>query len=241
MKIIQISDTHLARDKDYRIFGLVNTEDTFLGVLSAIRKEKPDFIIVTGDLSQDGSKESYLRLNSYLSTLDCDVYVIYGNHDNPANFDQYLIGGRVKSKSSLDTEIGRFVFLSSYKKGVDSGYLDSNNLLHLVNNLKANEDCILVMHHHFMILNSLIDIYILENRAEFIQILREYKSKWKLCITGHVHNTYASYLENKLVHSGLSTCIQFAKTPNLLFENKKPGYTIYNFEGNNYKVIEKFI
>ena len=91
MKIIQITDFHLYKDPKQRLYGLVNTNDTLLDVLAVVKKEKPDLVIASGDLSDDGSKESYQRLQVYLSELNCDVYTIYGNHDHPANFDQYLI------------------------------------------------------------------------------------------------------------------------------------------------------
>ena len=69
MKIIQITDTHINADPSTRIFGLVNTEATFLDVLEKVKNEKADLVIATGDLSQDCLIASYERLTSYLNTL----------------------------------------------------------------------------------------------------------------------------------------------------------------------------
>lgn len=241
MKIAQISDTHLFKNPRDLIFGLVNSEDTFLDVLQSVEEEKPDLVLATGDLSQDGSIASYQRLHSYLKRLKCEVYTIYGNHDNPINFDKWLIGCNVKYIPTLETKIGNFIFLNSRKPGSDSGYIDRLNLQHLIDNLEKYNDCIPVIHHHFIPLMTVMDGSILENNAALIDVLRAYKTKIKFCITGHVHNSYQSYIEQMVVFSGLSTCIQYAKAPTLAFEDKPPGFTIYNFNGDTYEVIEKTI
>lgn len=242
IKIIQISDTHICKDTNNRILGLVNPEDTFLDVLQLVKTENPDLVIATGDLSQDGSIESYQRLSNYFKELSCDVYTIYGNHDDPDNFDKWLIGNNVRKVPVLETTIGNFIFLNSYKQGYDSGYIDNAELNHLIDKLTKYDDCIPVIHHHFVPLGTLIDTYIMENNQELLQVLKKYKSNIKFCVTGHVHNSYQSYVEDIPIYSSLSTCIQFAKTKELLFDNKRPGITIYNFyDDNNYEVIEKTI
>lgn len=241
MKIIQISDTHICQNSKSRIFGLINTEDTFLDVLQLAKQEQPDLVLATGDLSQDGSIESYQRLNHYFNSLGCSVYAIYGNHDNPGNFDRWLIGKNVKKESVLESVIGNFIFLNSHKHGSNSGYIDNKNLQHLTTCLEKYDNSIPVIHHHFIPLNTFIDDSILENHIELSNILKSYKSKLKFCITGHTHNLYKSYIDDKIVYSGLSTCVQFAKHKDLFFENKRPGITIYNFHGEAYEVIEKTI
>lgn len=239
MKIIQISDLHLHKYQTYRAFGLVNTNDTFLDVLEQVITEKPDYVIASGDLSQDGSLESYVRLNSYLAQLSCDVYTILGNHDIPANFNQALIKGNVKHCDTLKTDLVNFIFLNSYKENCDSGIVYDAELQSLELQLSQLNNCVVVIHHHFIKLNSVIDSCMLENSGELMSLLIKYQHKIKFCITGHVHNSFNQEMNGIKVHCGLSTCIQFAQTPKLLFENKKPGYTLYNFSENNYEIIEK--
>ena len=236
-----MTDLHLSKNPEEYIFELVKPEKTFIEVLQLVRLEKPDIVLVTGDLSQDGSIESYQRLNNYFKTIKCFVYTIYGNHDNPENFDNWLICNNTRKEAVLKTPIGNFIFLSSFKPNSDSGYIDDKNIQHLILNFEKYNNCIPVIHHHFIPLNTVIDNFILENNEEFVRILKFYKSKIKFCMTGHVHNSYRSYLEDKIVYSSLSTCIQFAKTKELLFDNKKPGFTVYNFNGADYEVIEKTI
>jgi Icc protein len=241
VKVIQISDTHLSKNSNYRIYGLVNTTQTFLDVVNAIKEEKPDFVIATGDLSQDGSPESYQRLKEQLQTLDCDVFTIPGNHDIPEIMNNNLIDKNIKFTQYKQTTEGTFIFCNSRKENFDTGFISKEELVSLERSLTSFDDCIIVIHHHFVKLNAFIDKYILENHEEFNALLHKYKAKIKLCITGHVHNTY--HLEKKgiAIHNSLSTCIQLAKTQSLLFDFKRPGYTVFNFIKNSYEVSEKTI
>ena len=65
-------------------------------------KEKPDVVIITGDLTFDGSYQNHLELSKKLKELiycEIRVLVIPGNHDinNPAS-KKYLNGGLEKAK-----------------------------------------------------------------------------------------------------------------------------------------------
>lgn len=241
MKIVQISDLHLCKNENKRIFGLVNTDSTFIDVLNTIKTEKPDFVIATGDLSQDGSIESYQRLKNYLSTLDCEIFTLFGNHDSPDNMLSNLVGNNIIYTPTFESEFGTFIFCNSYKKGFDYGILGTHGLVNLEQNLMKFENCIIVVHHHFIKLNTFVDKYILEDTLELQALLVKYKNKIKLCITGHVHNSFNINYEGIKIHNSLSTCIQFAKTKKLLFDNKGPGYTVYNFENDSFKIEEKII
>jgi Icc protein len=238
-KIIQITDTHINADPSTRIFGLVNTEATFLDVLEKVKHEKPDLVIATGDLSQDGSIASYQRLKSHLNTLNCDVYAIYGNHDIAKNFDEHLLGGNIKKTPLLKTPFANIIFLNSLFPGRDSGVISDEELERLDTSLDEHDNCIPVIHHHFVPLDSTIDKYILENRDLLLNVLLKHKDKIKFCVTGHVHGFHQVEFEGIKIYSSLSTCIQFAKTKTLMFENKKPGYTVYSFNNDVYQVAER--
>ncbi len=248
-KIIQITDFHLYKDPKQRLYGLVNTNDTLLDVLAVVKKEKPDLVIASGDLSDDGSKESYQRLQGYLSELNCDVYTIYGNHDHPANFDQYLIGGNVKKSNIFCSDFVNLLFINSFKENAHSGYITDDELMQFEDSLKKYDNCVVVVHHHFLPLKNIepqieniMDRYIMENGRELFDVITRYKSKIKFCVTGHVHNFYQSEIDGIKIYSCPSTCVQFAKTSEHLIEaKKKPAFLIYNFSNNNYDITQKSI
>lgn len=239
MKIIQITDIHLSQDPKERLFGLVNAEQTFYDVLQAVKSHEPDLVLATGDLSQDGSQESYQRLANYLEQLDCNVYVIQGNHDNPINFTKYLVAHNIKHEEFLAINHVNFIFLNSYADNNDNGFIDKRNLLHLTTHLSNYDNCVPVIHHHFVPLGNFVDGYILTNHQELVSTMAPFAAKIKFCITGHVHNSYLRFIHGIKVYSSLSTCIQFAPMSEIAFANKKPGFTIYNLQGDNYEVIEQ--
>lgn len=76
--------------------------------LDSVRAAKPDFLLLTGDLTKDGEKRSHQDLADSLATLrraGIAVYVIPGNHDvrNPEAED-YRAGGSVKTENVTETE-----------------------------------------------------------------------------------------------------------------------------------------
>ena len=70
-------------------------------VLAAVQTEKPDFLLITGDLTKDGEKVDHLALAvlfKALSDKGIKVLVIPGNHDvnNPASYN-YLLSAQSKT------------------------------------------------------------------------------------------------------------------------------------------------
>lgn len=76
IKILQFSDTHL---------GFYYTQKQFEKVVEAIKKEKPDIIIFSGDLidSLHDYTEDIDQLTALLSSLEAPYgkYCVFGNHD----------------------------------------------------------------------------------------------------------------------------------------------------------------
>lgn len=70
LNILQISDTHLYADIKESLLG-VTTQKSLEAVIQWIQKEnKPvDFILHSGDISQDHSEASYLLAEKMLSVL----------------------------------------------------------------------------------------------------------------------------------------------------------------------------
>ena len=108
LKIAVMSDTHYlspsmikdtqdytdALNSDRKIL----TESSYvnLELLDAVREDKPDVLLVSGDLTKDGEQECHAALAKQLQQLQQDIpglkiYVINGNHDirnyNAKNFN----------------------------------------------------------------------------------------------------------------------------------------------------------
>ena len=81
IRILHISDIHLT-DQGISIWG-VNTMEHFHRLVGSIKTHSDiDAIIISGDLSNDGSKWSYEYADNVFSQLGIPTYVCMGNHDN---------------------------------------------------------------------------------------------------------------------------------------------------------------
>ena len=132
LRIVQLTDVHIgggwmSYHKDRLAMGTV---------ASLLQKEKPDFVIVTGDVSypvpfQAGTfnnKTGALEFAELMNTLGCYWTIVYGNHDTEA----YSYYSRDKlSELYLDEKYSRCLF----EKGPEDIYGAGNNII-LVKNSK---------------------------------------------------------------------------------------------------------
>ncbi len=86
MLIGQLSDIHLRRD-GAPAYGVADTAGRLERTGEYILRSDavPDLLILTGDLSDDGSADSYKRLRSFLQRLGIPFLMVPGNHDRKEN------------------------------------------------------------------------------------------------------------------------------------------------------------
>lgn len=77
----QISDLHIGATPKLR--G-ERPEDNLLRAFEALRPFKPDIILATGDLANDEGTEEYAALAQLLAHAPAPVFLLPGNHDDPA-------------------------------------------------------------------------------------------------------------------------------------------------------------
>ena len=77
--LVQLSDIHIGGDEE----GL-DPIPRLEAVIEAVRTlpNRPDAVLVSGDLSDDGSAEGYRLVREMLARLEVPLHVIPGNHDD---------------------------------------------------------------------------------------------------------------------------------------------------------------
>jgi 3',5'-cyclic AMP phosphodiesterase CpdA len=82
MIIAQITDTHLLPE-GRKLANLIDTSAQLQAAVARLNglSTPADAVLVTGDLADDGSPESYAALRERLGALDSPFYLIPGNHD----------------------------------------------------------------------------------------------------------------------------------------------------------------
>jgi len=151
MLIGQITDIHLGFDPDNPAEFNRQRLDTVLGRLSEPHN-RPDLLLVTGDLVDRGDAESYRRLKEVLSGCSFPVWPCLGNHDMRENFIAHfpetpVVDGFIQ----YEVDVGplRFLILDTLEEGRHGGAFCETRADWLAARLqeKATKPTIIVMHH----------------------------------------------------------------------------------------------
>jgi Icc protein len=228
-KIIQITDLHLNKSKDLLTNG-INTYNSAKKVVDTIKnKEKDaDCLVLSGDLSNDCSQESYNNLMILLQGFNLPIYLMSGNHDSPPLLKELSNTHDVNFKN-FDSfgNWGLFMF-NTKKENSSSGILDDTELLYFDEILKNNiyENIIVFLHHHPVLIGSpVMDTMVIENADLLLKRIKKSK-KVKAVSWGHVHTEYYETIGSVELFSTPSTCYQVKEKPkNFIIDSESlPGY-----------------
>lgn len=238
LHILQITDIHFRQSRDGAIYG-VETQSGFEAVLSQIKGEieldnRPlDLILATGDISQDGSVESYQRFLDFVSSLNAPCYFLQGNHDYTAPMlkvfgERYVSPCKVAKKESGAWNI---VMLNSSVEDQVNGHFGKSQLEYLASQLSANKGAptLICFHHHPMSINCRwLDQQTIDNADDFFKIIDQYENV-KFCIYGHIHQEREVQRKGVSYIATPSTCAQFApELDDFMLDDQKPGYRWIN-------------
>jgi Icc protein len=231
MRIIQLTDCHIYGDAASNFDG-INTKKTFERVLEGVQKvKKPDLVVGTGDLSMDGSPQSYSWLRQRLERIDAPVILIPGNHDQQDELEN-RIGSKCFLKcSSLVIDPWCFHFLNTAHAGSHAGRILNNDLSTLTSNLGKNRETfnVIFMHHPPVKVGSIwLDDIGLINATEFWHSIED--ASVKLIVCGHIHQELDIVRKNVRVLTSPSTCLQFKPlTKEYSADSLAPGFRMIDF------------
>ncbi|PCH85474.1 MAG: 3',5'-cyclic-AMP phosphodiesterase [Piscirickettsiaceae bacterium] len=228
IRILQISDMHLFASNDQQLVG-INTNDSFLAVLDLAKQHSwpPDYIFLTGDLSQDSSQAAYQRLVSHLEPLGIPCYVLPGNHDKADALRQFFAQEPVLYQTFVQTHDWLFAFLNTATPNEEGGTLDEQEILALEQQLKQNphKNVLICLHHQLNPVKSQwLDTMAVCNPESLVKLVSTY-SNIRGIIHGHVHQDFTSSINDTPIYSVPSTCFQFK--PNSIdfaIDERAPGY-----------------
>ncbi|MEO0942477.1 MAG: metallophosphoesterase [Cyanobacteria bacterium J06642_12] len=78
--LAQITDTHLLVNPDADLRDLA-TDRTFRAVLEDVVRHRPDGLLLTGDLAEEGAARAYQQLVDAIAPLQLPTFWLPGNHD----------------------------------------------------------------------------------------------------------------------------------------------------------------
>ena len=220
-KLIQLSDLHLVSPGKLTS-KVLDTNAILEETINEILSKKDYFgqidgLVVTGDISDDGSMESYLSAYEKLSKLNVPILVIPGNHDLRDPMRKVFHENVQFSKNSsqfdwvFEFDETLIIGLDTLVEGENFGFLEEKSLDFISHQLSNNSgsDLVLLIHHppiktgiYFM------DQIGLTNSSDLSECLKATNRPIKI-LCGHVHGVYHGLLGIHPVVSAPSICSAF--------------------------------
>jgi 3',5'-cyclic AMP phosphodiesterase CpdA len=202
MIIAQITDTHLLAE-GRKLGDLIDTEAQLAAAVCALNglSTPADAVLVTGDLADDGERESYELLRTRLVALDSPFYLIPGNHDRRrALVDVFSDHAYLPREGFLhyaieDHEV-RLIGLDTLVEGREDGALCAERLAWLDAALAAErERPTLIFMHHPPFESGIwwMDAMGLSGARRLRDVLASHPQV-RLIVCGHVHRAFYSSL-----------------------------------------------
>lgn len=241
LRFVQISDIHLLDNKNDKLHN-IDISKVFSEILKSINKIKPkiDFILLSGDVSENGSVSSYINAKEILSSIRIPVFWIPGNHDDLCNINILNNDLNISPLKSFVKNDINFILLNSVafdNNGINRsrGFLSSNELQFLKNELQNNisKINIIALHHPPIKSGTWKDERMLENSDSFFELINQFDNV-SLVIFGHQHQSAFKKIGNVFFYSPPAASYQFDKIIKWGFDNKPPGFGVISIlnDGN---------
>ena len=168
---------------------------------------KPDFILATGDLSDDGSSDSYKWLKKYLDEFGVPVLALPGNRDNPGGLAQTYPGSPVENIAVSEHGEWQLIRLNSSLKGTSAGRISEAGLDGLAKALEKDRgrSRLIALHHQPVPVGSpWVDKNRLQEPEKFLDLIDKCEGV-RAVVWGHVHQVFAENRNGVAMYSGPST------------------------------------
>ena len=219
-RVLHLSDLHVVAPPRL-VSGRLDTarllESAIDRILADLPKLAPvDVVLVTGDLSDDGSPESYRIARRELDRLGLPLLVLPGNHDRrealrAAFADTLAMPGTGPIDWAVDLGELRIIGLDTLIEGESGGTLGDGSLRHLSSALEtaAGRPVLIAMHHPpFETGIRFMDRIGLNRRAEMERALSAAHGPVRI-VAGHVHIPFTAAVGPHVACTAPSTCSGF--------------------------------
>ena len=216
--LAQVSDIHVCPEGTlYQ--GVADSNAMFAQAIQTLNhlQPAPDLVLITGDLTEDGTPAEYRMLRQLLAALELPYRVMPGNHDNRRHLceafpEHTYLPAEGALHFAMDIGEVRLLALDSTVPELHHGELDRAALIWLDGELTAcrGRRAVVAMHHPpFATGIPYLDIYGLRNAQAFEQVLSAHDHVDRV-IAGHVHRLMHTQFGGVPVITCPSTVTQIA-------------------------------
>ncbi|MBK8700126.1 MAG: metallophosphoesterase [Saprospiraceae bacterium] len=237
MKIVQITDIHINRVGE--LISDINTTQKFSDTLKKCLDEKPDVIILTGDLCHsEVSKDVYRWIKKEMDATGIPYHIIGGNHDNPGWIREIFYESDA-GENFFTVVIDNYtiVLLNSA-----DGTLGENQLNWLKINLEKGVDAVFMHHPPVTAGVPYMDsrYAFLEMRA-FESIVKQYPANLPV-FCGHYHTARTILRGNMQVFITPSCFLQIGYSSiEFAVDHYQPAYRVIEFFDGEIRTWVKYL
>ena len=232
MRIVQLSDLHLRPGLLYSgIDPWQALENALLRLAGLV--PRPDLLLLTGDLADDGAPVSYARLATRLAALDIPYAVLPGNHDQPAAlkaaFPNQAWAPIDPACQRLDFADCSLLLLDTSVAGEEWGELSSETLSWLESACPTERRVLLALHHPpFAVGIPGMDVIACRDGERLARWLAK-RPNVEALLCGHVHRHVVTAFAGHLAMTCPSTVHQIAfGQGGLAWTNEMPGMLVHD-------------
>ena len=228
IRIIQLSDCHLLGDAAARVKGW-DTHTLLRQTLAhlALNHGDADALLLTGDLSQDESLQSYRHLQEYLKPLGIPAYALAGNHDHPALMQAVFNGEGISCTKAFSAGTWQVLLVNSALDGEVAGYITESEQQWLESQLLDNPHTPTLIATHHPAVNTgsrWLDTLGIKNADALLRIIDQHP-QIKAVLSGHIHQELTVERNGVFYLATPSTCFQFKPASDeFALDDRAPAY-----------------
>jgi len=218
MLVAQISDLHV-RPAGQRYKNAVDSNRMFADAVAHLNRldPRPDLVLITGDLVDEGQEAEYDSLRALLAKLELPCLLMPGNHDDrevlARSFpDHAYLPAHGPKHFVIDRPPLRIVALDTTVPGDHHGEVDDAGLAWLEATLAAAQGApTLVLMHHPPIVSGIpyLDKYMCRRPERIADVIGRFGNVERV-LCGHVHRPILRRWAGTLLVSCPSTATQIA-------------------------------
>lgn len=239
MRIIHMADLHLT--KGGCPIWETNTMEHFNQSIDIIRgMQDIDAIVVTGDISDDGSEWTYQYADRLFSSLGTPTFLCPGNHDSlKVMLDEYKSSFYQVLPPSCKIGGWKIVMLNSVVPADENpdqnkarGFLSEESLNYVKQELEEGLPTIIALHHPPLEPGGWLNRRLLDNREVFNHAINSY-SNARLVLYGHIH--YFTEVQQGHTRYSSSTSVGFAfdkDLPKFQIADGLEGFSLIEFDND---------
>jgi len=239
--LLQLTDLHI-REPGRLAYGRINTAPYLEQAVDAIGRlpQRPDAIVITGDLTDFGRAAEYDHLRALLAPLlPTPIYLLPGNHDDRsqlrASFPEHTyLGATGFVQYSVPVGPVQLIALDTVVPGASEGSLCAERLEWLATQLQAHRDrpVVIAMHHppFTTLIGHMDQIGLMQGGAELEHLVSQYDNVERV-VCGHLHRSiqvrFGGSLACTVPSPAHQVCLDLAPDAASAWTLEPPGFALH--------------